>query len=330
MDYSSNDYSERPATIIYDCHTVNASTGDMTEAEVKYFCNLVRKFIRDKFNIDSEYRVNTITYSDKENPGERKLKGVSYIYWKAPEAYHLILGNRPDGTSLTRQVEVDSDEEPIKQEISSWDDITSKPASSWDDIMDPVIDDNSKSWADMSEKAEKTKKIITIKEEPLIPDFVYTRNNGTKINITMQALFVKSFEDERSNNYDMYKLSGLVPKSMTTEQLFQMFEIFSNKPGYPKVEIKQNSKTDTFSKNIAFITFCPGTNDARFAREIMLFTKVKIQNKEEILKFDHPLTRNSDTKNFERGNSDRKNYQDSGKRNYGRNFERNKCGFGKR
>lgn len=325
MDFIPNNYIERPATLIYDCHTINASTGDMTETEVKYFCNLVRKYIRDKFNIDSEYRVNTITYGDPENPGQRKLKGVSYIYWKAPEAYHIILGNRPDGTSLTRQIEVDSDDEPSQREISSWDDITSKPASSWDDIMDHANDDGvSKSWADMSENTEKSKKIITVKDEPLIPDFVYTRNNGTKISITMQALFIRSFEDDRSNNYDMYKLSGLVPKSMTVDQLLKMFEIFSNRPGYPKIEIKQNSKIDTFSKNIAFVTFCPGTNDARFAREIMLFSKVKLGNKEEILKFDHPLTKNesADKKSFDRG--DKKKLDKYNSEN------RNKSGFGKR
>lgn len=302
MDYSQNEYNEREATLIYDCHTVNASTSDMTETEVKYFCGLVRKYIKDKFGIDSEYRVNTITYNDKENPGERKLRGVSYIYWKASEAYHIILGNRPDGTSLTRQVEVNSDgEEMPKSEISSWDDITSKPASSWDDIMDDTPE--TKSWADMSEPVEapvKSKKIITIKEDPLIPDFVYNRNNGTKINIAMQALFTTT-SDEQAENYDMFKLSGLVPKETTVEKLHLMFDIFSNKSGYPQIEIKQTNQTDTYSKNIAFITFCPGTNDAKFAREIMLFTKLQDKGKEIITKFDHPLT--------QRGNEKRNSYK---------------------
>lgn len=302
------DYSERAATLIYDCHTINASTGDMTEVEVKYFCGLVRKYIKDKFNIDSDYRVNTITYANKDEPGVRKLKGVSYIYWKEPGAYHLILGNRPDGTSLTRQVEVDCEEnESTEQTINSWDDITSKPASSWDDIMDDNT--SGKSWADLCETPQKPKKIITIKEEPLIPDFVYTRNNGTKINITMQAFFITSYDDEQSLNYDMYKLSGLVPKNVTVKQLHSLFDIFSNKEGYPQIEIKHSSKTDAYSKNIAFITFCPGTNDARFAKEIMLFTKLKIDGKDIIIKFDHPLShfddRNSNKKSDHKFNEKR-------------------------
>lgn len=280
----SFDYDEsRSATRFHDSNTINVTTGLMSEGDVQQFFNKLRVTIKKKTGIDTQFVVNTITYND-DTDGKRKPLGVSFIYCSSSEAYHVILGNNPDGTARV-ETKIDPTWKPKepeetkeeKKEILSWDDITGNPNSEWGSMVGNV------SWASMSE--QENPPTIIEKLPPILDseDFIHVYSNGDKFEVTVQPYFITIYDDE-SQEIDTNKLFGFVPSNVTHDEIFRRFKIFSHRDGYPKIDIKMRRDSD---KNLVFITFNPGTHDARFAREVMKFSKFG----PHIVKFEHPKSR---------------------------------------
>lgn len=317
----NDDVYDKESERIFDTHTINAETGDMTEKEVVHFCTLLRECIATKFSIKSKFKVNTITAYDKEAK-KRVAKGVSFIYWEKSEVYHILLGRNPDGSERFKLVYVDSDGDeidPIKYKLketmksNSFDDRSSdsdgslSKSDAWDEGM---------SFADTMDASGKKKRSIQEalnaglvppgyrvqkrNDIGLLPPFVYTRTNkaqamlnglDSSVQITMNPFFITSNGSEPLN-VDYNKLSSDVPKGTTVAELHALFDIFSSHPNYPNIIIKKAAAKNTNeTRDIAFITFHPRYTEARFARALMLFTPFQVGKESVTKRFDHPWSR---------------------------------------
>jgi hypothetical protein len=311
---------------IFDTHTINAETGDMTETEVVHFCTLIRKTLADKFSISTRFKVNTITAYNKETKS-RVAKGVSFIYWEKSEAYHILLGRNADGSDRVKIVYVNSDGDEVDPEKYSINDITeiTDSTSSDDSSLSKSNNDawdEGVSFLDTMDANGKKKRAIQEalaaglippgyraqkrNAAPLLPPFVYTRTNKTRavmnsldssVNIIMHPFFVNTGGDSKAN-LDFNKLSGEVPKGTTVSELHGLFDIFSSHPNYPMISIKKvavkpngNITPSPETREIAFVVFHPRHTEARFARAFMLFTKFQIGKETTVKRFDHPWSR---------------------------------------
>jgi hypothetical protein len=293
--------SLRNATRIHDASTINANTGNMTKGEVVSFCNMIRTEIESKTGIDSRFVVNTITMLHE---GQRVLKGVSFIYWEKSEAYHAILGNNIDGTERYNYYQDPDWVAPEKCEentdaFKSWDEIVGDPNAIWGNIMG----NSDKSWASQMEIDVEQPRMITEPLSPIIEDLTYTRSNGDKIDITVQPFFI-TIGDSEDSNIDTDKLFGFISRDVPLSEVKERFEMFSHRCNYPVIDIKP-CKGD---KNLVFITFSQATYDARFAREIMMFT----QFGKDTVKFDFPRSLPSRDDGPRRGNYSQRPRGDQG------------------
>jgi hypothetical protein len=311
--YERDEYYDdetRSATRIHDSNTINANTGKLTESEVVAFCNKLRISIKKMVGTDSQFVVNTITCMNKET-GKRDPLGVSFIYWRESSVYHILLGNNPDGTSrivtkpdpnwVPPKKEEEEVETGMSKSIDSWSDITTDPEHAWGEIVGSSIP---LSWADMTESTPKYEAPTVIEHlPPLINDFTFKRKDGEVFDILMQPFFINIHEDVLPN-CDTNKLFGFVPKNVTVQDIVNRFKIFSHSNGYPKVNMNP-CRNATIDKNLVFITFASFMNDAKFAKEIMKYTKFG----DTVVQFDFPLSQEKVSPRKSSGYRSKSNYE---------------------
>lgn len=302
---------------LFDTHALNAETGDMTEAEVNGWCNELRKTIAAKFGYDSPFRVNTIT---KYTENGRVPKGVSYIYWRLSEVYHIILGRNPDGSERVKKVYVNSEGDEIDPSTYTIPDESEDDSEGSDRISNSGAWDEGSSFNDMMDANGTRRRAINEalaaglvptgyriqhrNDKPLLPPFVYHRANKSKallagidtsVNITIHPLFV-THRRPTEHELDYHKLSGEIPSGVTVDDLHSVFDIYSSHTGYPLISIRRvpNRTNPNDMRDIAFITYHPRHNEARFAREFSFFVRFTTGGtggETVIRKFDHPWKR---------------------------------------
>lgn len=226
-------------TKVYDTHTMYVHTTQTKEQVIADLGATLKTLKRrpEFRSLECDFRVNIP--SDKEG----RTFGHAYVYVSNPQVYHMLLKRKPDGSPNVRLTpDPNWTPPPPKEEV------------------DPFADGASLSWADLlDEEEEESPPMIAEALPPLL-------TLGTEQDYVVEpAALMKALDHYQVNNV-LY--SRAAPPWLSEIEIKKIFQPYAtrNSCTYPRV---------TFSaRNEIFVTFDPGSHDARFA--LLMARKIEI------------------------------------------------------
>ena len=242
----------REATQVYDNHTLNLQTPNLTRDQVIEALEKLLQNIKETHKIATPYHINYVYRFNRDN-GALEHSGVCFVFVKDSRVYHMILGRNPDGTD---RVETKPDPDwvpPTEKDIEVSFDFSS--GMGWGDMMVELE----------QQTLEKTAPLIRIQLPSLVPTMVVQTQDGP-VEINAQASFEK-ISDELMDNFDLKTLYAVVDNNVKDAKLFPFLSGFSNSKGYPKFETRPINNTNTRGIKVRFD---PNSYDAMFCRQSIM------------------------------------------------------------
>ena len=252
---------------MYDNHTLFVYSGSVTAEDLLEFCH--QSLERYRADIDDpsyacDFRVQIV--NDKEG---NSLK-MGFIFVSNPEVYHMLLGNRPDGSRNVSLVDDSTWSAATVVEDPRWKDFDVKKCRDW------VTATEYERYKDRLETTPVCPKI-----EVSLPTLM-TLSDGTDDFYVDRAL-ARDLDHNRSA--DTLKCRN-VPMWITKEDIKQVVDFYSSNPNYPVVYFSAN--------RTLFISYDPKTTDASFALHMIRKITLKADDKTAVLYFDHGFTHDKD------------------------------------
>lgn len=282
-------------TTYYDNKTIGLTTGTLSAEQISSAIKRLMLYIRTEFGYPAYF---DLSYAKKLSTESKTKKlvpaGFCFLTVNRPEVYHLLCGNKPDGSEnvdfipdpdyVTSDIPSKKEEKEEKEDdiynITSWQDIERLGSMNWADMI----------GEDLEANVIQEPPMIKVICPPLIPRAVVNLEDGSEYEIKIAPSRVKV--DVSSSEYleiDNSKIQGYFPIDIHVRDINRYFNPFSNSEKYPEViETKMRGK-GPIPTRLVIIKFKPQTPEAMFVKQshkrcVMFDSK----GKEHIIALSHP------------------------------------------
>lgn len=242
--------AERDGIQVFNNHTLNLRTADLTEEQVsRAIVRTLEEIKKNCGGITSPFYLNFVRRFDRETKALEPT-GICFVFFKNPQVYHIILGRNPDGTDRVKLVP-----DPDWVAPDSEDEI-------------PIAFGSGMGWGDMMSEIEereraKEQPMIRVPLEPLVGDMIAMTPEGEYV-IGIQASFEK-ITSEKRNQYNLSTLFASVKCVIPDNKLLAFLKLFSQSGAYPKIK---SGKPKNGVRNV-YVEFNPNTHDAMFCLQLI-------------------------------------------------------------